>query len=202
LEPGKLTPIRRSNAAALVPRERILIAAARLFRERGYRATTVRDIGREVGIQSGSLFHHFASKEQMLVEMLREAAISLCAGAQARIASSSDPVERLRVLIRFEMECFVGSQTRDYFAVLVSEWRDVPAAIQPELQWHRTRYSEITRDVMEDCLAIGKLRLPPDAAERVLHGITNGAVSWFKSHGRYSVSEFSDIVASLLLAEG
>ena len=49
--------------------------AARLFRERGYEGTTVRDVAAAAGISAGSLFHHFPSKEQMLVEMLREASI-------------------------------------------------------------------------------------------------------------------------------
>lgn len=193
---------RTSKKQTVVPRERILVAAARQFRERGYRAATVRDIGKEVGILSGSLFHHFATKEQILVDMLREATISLCTGIEARLDSVTDPVQRLRVLIRFEMECFAGPQTRDYFAVLVSEWRDVPASVQPELRALRTRYAEISKSVMQACHAAGVLRVPPEAAERVLHGITTGSVSWFKNNGRYTVSEFADIIVSLLLKEG
>ena len=192
---------RRTRKETVVPRERILLAAARQFRERGYRATTVRDIGREVGILSGSLFHHFATKEQILVEMLREAAISLCTGVEARLANVADPVARIQLLIRFEMECFAGTQTRDYFAVLVSEWRDVPASVQPELRALRSRYAVFSRAVLQACHDAGVLRLPPDAAQRVLHGITTGAVTWFKSNGRYSVAEFADIVANLLMKD-
>lgn len=190
--------LHRSKSPA-VPRERILISAARLFRERGYRATTVRDIASEVGILSGSLFHHFDSKEQMLVEMVREAVISMCAGAEALVGPIADPVERLRVLVRFELDCFAGSQTRDYFAVLVSEWRDVPASIQPELRVMRQRYQGLVRSVIDECDAAGQLRLAPDAATKVLHGATTGAVTWFRKSGRYSVDEFARILADLVL---
>ena len=185
----------------VVPRERILIAAARLFRQRGYKATTVRDIAAEVGILSGSLFHHFDSKEQMLVEMVREAVIAMCVGAEALLAPLADPVERLRALVRFELDCFAGSQTRDYFAVLVSEWRDIPASVQPELRSMRQRYLGLVRSVIEQCEAASLLRLAPDAAGLVIHGATTGAVTWFNSSGRYTVDEFARILSDLVLRD-
>ncbi len=54
------------------PRGRLLRAAAHLFREKGYHRTTVRDIASLVGIQSGSLFHHFKSKEDILIQVMKE----------------------------------------------------------------------------------------------------------------------------------
>lgn len=185
----------------LIARERILNAAARLFRDRGYKSTTVRDIAAEVGILSGSLFYHFKSKEQMLVEMVREAVISMCVGAERLIAPISDPVDRLRVLVRFELDCFAGSQTRDYFAVMVSEWRDVPVSVQPEMRVMRQRYQALVRTVIDECDAAGLLRLEPDAAAKVLHGATTGAVTWFRSSGRYGVEEFARILADLVLRD-
>jgi AcrR family transcriptional regulator len=191
----------RPSLAAAVPRERILEAAARLFCARGYQATTVRDIAREVGILSGSLFHHFASKEQMLVEMVREASISMCVGAEAVLAPIDAPVDRLRTLARFELECFVGSRTRDFYAVLVSEWRDVPASVQPELRGLRQRYAKLVGAVLTACHAQGRLRVAPDAASKVLHGVNMSAVSWFRQSGHYTVNEFADIVTGLLLTD-
>jgi len=191
----------RPSVAAAVPRERILAAAARLFCARGYQATTVRDIAREVGILSGSLFHHFASKEQMLVEMVREASISMCVGAEAVLGPIEAPVDRLRALIRFELECFVGNRTRDFYAALISEWRDVPASVQPEMRGLRQRYAGLFGGVLDACHAQGRLRTTPDAASKVLHGVNMSAVSWFRQSGRYSVNEFADIVTSLLLTD-
>ena len=52
-------------------REELLELAAAMFAERGLRATTVRDIADAAGILSGSLYHHFSSKEEMVDEVLR-----------------------------------------------------------------------------------------------------------------------------------
>lgn len=184
-----------------VPRERILATAARLFHERGYQATTVRDVAAAVGIRAGSLFHHFPSKEQMLVEMLREASVSLCVGAEAAVEGLESPQQQLAALIRYELNCFVGDRTKHQYAVLVSEWRDVPPAVQPELQMLRRRYFGVWTDVLEACHARGVLRLDPDAALHVLHGANSGAVLWFRSSGRYTVQGFAAILANLVLTE-
>ncbi|WP_276206930.1 TetR/AcrR family transcriptional regulator [Oceanicoccus sagamiensis] len=54
---------------------RLLSGAAHLFREKGYERTTVRDIANEIGIQSGSLFHHYKSKEEILKAVMTDAVI-------------------------------------------------------------------------------------------------------------------------------
>src|SRR5882757_5262030 len=68
-------------------RERILRAAAHLFRTRGYRGTTTRAISEIVGMLSGSLFHYFKSKEQMLFEVMHEGALSVCVRGDAVVAA-------------------------------------------------------------------------------------------------------------------
>ena len=190
---------RARKPAPLDPRARILAAAARLFKQQGYRATTVRDIGREAGLLSGSLFHHFASKEQMLVEMLREASIALCVGAEARLAEVDEPRARLRTLVRYELDRLVGPRMHDYYAVLISEWRDVPPEVKPELAALRRRYRAIGQSVLQSCAQAGLLRVPADAAALMLHGITTSALSWFDSRGEYSTDEFADQIVRLLL---
>lgn len=195
---------RRSGRPRLqesVPRDSILGEAARLFRERGYQGTTVRDIAAAVGIQPGSLFHHFASKEQLLVEMLREASLSLCIGAESAVDPEAPLPERLGALVHFELNCLVGERTRHRFAVLVSEWRDVPDAARPELQMLRQRYFATWRQLLAECREAGLLRLEPDAALRIIHGANTGAVVWFRKSGRYSTSEFADIVTRLVLVD-
>ena len=196
-EPGSSRPARGGSGA--VPRERILHAAARLFRERGYHRTTVRDIAERVGILSGSLFHHFRSKEEMLREIMREAAISVCLKAEEIVARHPGAVERLRALISLELDCAVAEPSKDYHAVLFMEWREVPETARPEFTMLRSRYARIWRSVLEDCEREGLLRCEPAAASHVLHGAIQGAMTWFKSSGRYSVEQYGDILAGLVL---
>lgn len=63
---------KRKPTTELDTRERILEVAARLFVERGYAGTSVRDIAKELGIANPSLYYHFKSKEEMLAELLAE----------------------------------------------------------------------------------------------------------------------------------
>lgn len=63
---------RRAHRRDSQMRQRILAVAGRLFAERGYGVTSVRDIAKELGIANPSLYHHFASKGDLLAELLRE----------------------------------------------------------------------------------------------------------------------------------
>ncbi len=79
-------------------REELLGLAAAMFAERGLRATTVRDIADAAGILSGSLYHHFSSKEEMVDEMLREFLDWLFARYQQIIDTEPNPLDRLEGL--------------------------------------------------------------------------------------------------------
>lgn len=183
-----------------VPRDRILHAAARLFRERGYQGTTVRDIAEAVGILSGSLFYHFRSKEEILLEIMREAALSLCLRAEDVLHRTEDPAERLKQIIDIELEWMVGDIKKDYLAVLVFEWREVPESAKPEFTRLRVRYHGIWRDVLAQYGKLVPLRIPVDAAARILHGALMGAMTWFRTSGRYSAQEFRDMLVKLVQA--
>lgn len=197
---NKAGNVRRSRHvdAPAVPRDRILHAAARLFRERGYKGTTVRDIADAVGILSGSLFHHFRSKEEMLLDIMREAALTLCIRAEEVISHSPSPVERLQQIIDIELEWMVVDLKKDYLAVLVFEWREVPETAKPEFARLHKRYHDLWIDVLEDYSESVPLRVPLDAAARILHGALMGAMTWFKASGRYSAQEFRDMLIKLV----
>ena len=79
-------------------REELLDLAAAMFAERGLRATTVRDIADAAGILSGSLYHHFASKEEMVDEVLRSFLDWLFARYQLIIDTEPNPLERFKGL--------------------------------------------------------------------------------------------------------
>lgn len=79
-------------------RDELLELAAAMFAERGLKATTVRDIADSAGILSGSLYHHFKSKEQMVEEILRDFLDWLFEKYQQIITTESDPMERLKGL--------------------------------------------------------------------------------------------------------
>src|SRR5213082_3514357 len=96
-------------------RDELLALAARLFAERGYVSTTVRDIADAAGILSGSLYHHFDSKESMVEALLRDFLDRIDARYHAIIARDGDPVDALRALVRAAF----GALATDHAAVAV-----------------------------------------------------------------------------------
>ena len=79
-------------------RDDLLQLAAEMIAERGLKATTVRDIADAAGILSGSLYHHFSSKEEMVDEVLRDFLNWLFDRYQQILDSEANPLERLRGL--------------------------------------------------------------------------------------------------------
>ena len=187
------------NAGADVPRDRILRAAARLFREKGYKGTTVREVAEAAGIQSGSLFHHFASKEEMLLEIMREAFLSVCVRGEEIFFRESDPIRQLRELMRLELDSIINDERKDYHVVLYFDWREAPESAKPELNRYRKRYQRCWQQALEACAAAGKLRCEPAAANHIIYGALRGVMTWFKPGGRYTIEEFGDILMHLVL---
>ncbi len=85
-------------------RDELLDLAATMFAERGLRATTVRDIADSAGILSGSLYHHFSSKEEMVDELLRGFLDWLFARYEEIVATEPNPLERLKGLFMASFE--------------------------------------------------------------------------------------------------
>src|ERR1700751_2522597 len=85
-------------------RDELLDLAASMFAERGLRATTVRDIADSAGILSGSLYHHFSSKEEMVDELLRDFLDWLFDRYQEVVATEPNPLERLKGLFMASFE--------------------------------------------------------------------------------------------------
>ncbi len=103
--PGTVTlgPVTRSSsprtptrASVVARRQQILDAATVVFAEKGILATTVRDIGDRVGMHSGSLYHHFPSKEAMIAAILTPSVATLIDAFDRIVATTDDPVEVLR----------------------------------------------------------------------------------------------------------
>ena len=184
----------------VVPRDRILHAAAKLFHERGYSATTVRDIAAEVGILSGSIFHHFSSKEEMLLEIMNDAALAICIRAEAIIEREQSPEAQLRELIRLEFDSITRETRRHYHGVLFFEWRGLSEPAKASLRRLRKRYQQTWTYVLQRCAAAGRLRCEEQAASLILHGALRNAMTWYSPRGRYTPEQFGEILAHLVLA--
>jgi AcrR family transcriptional regulator len=146
------------------------------------------------------LFYHFRSKEEILLEIMREVALSLCVRVESVLSRNSCPASRLEQLIDIELEWMVGEVKKDYLAVLVFEWREVPDSARSEFKRLHKRYKDLWTGVLQEYSEAVPMRIPPDAAMRILHGALMGAMTWFRSSGRYSAAEFRNMLIKLLQA--
>src|SRR5690349_3161572 len=103
-------------------RELILKTAARLFRERGYENTTVRDLATAVKMQSGSLFFHFASKEDILLSILERGLLRAVAILDRHLSQAKTPREKLSAILHGHLNAVLFEE-RDGFTVVLRDWR-------------------------------------------------------------------------------
>ncbi|MDF3031121.1 MAG: TetR/AcrR family transcriptional regulator [Moraxellaceae bacterium] len=180
------------------PRGRVLRAAAHLFRTQGYERTTVRDLARVVGIQSGSLFHHFKTKEDILCAVMEEGIRFNHERMREAVATGKGPREQLRNLILAELESILG-ETGDAMTVLVYEWNSVTPERQNELLKMRGDYEAFWLDVLGDAKQLGLLRHDPFITRRLLAGAIGWTRTWYKRKGPVTLAQLAEMVLEMAL---
>ncbi|WBU40201.1 MULTISPECIES: TetR/AcrR family transcriptional regulator [Marinobacter] len=179
-------------------RGRLLKEAARLFRDKGYERTTVRDLAAAVGIQSGSLFHHFRTKEEILKAVMVETIRLNTALMQAAADSEESPRGKLRALVRSELESING-QTGEAMAVLVYEWRSLSEGSQVQVLELRGIYEGLWLSVLEELNELGQLKADPFIVRRMLTGALSWTVTWYKpERGGLTLDGLTDQVMAML----
>jgi AcrR family transcriptional regulator len=182
------------------PRQRqIEDAASALFRDRGYAATSVRDIARAVDIQGASLYAHVASKEDVLWSIVRRAADRFRDGIEAAADDRGlAPSERLRRMIRAHVEIVtseLGSAT-----VFLHEWRFLGDARRTEVLTRRDAYERSFRSTIEEGIAAGEFATGDSAlTARMLLSTLNGIALWYRPDGQLSPAQIADHVAEMTL---
>lgn len=182
------------------PRGRVLRAAAYLFHEQGYARTTVRELAQIVGIQSGSLFHHFKTKDDILCAVMEEAIIYNLAQMKLAIEVGQTAAERLKGLIRAELESINGN-TSNAMAVLVYEWNAISRAQQEPLLAMRQEYETLWLNVLEDLKQQGHVHHDTFIWRRLISGATFGTALWYKPNGRISLEELTEITLAMALGQ-
>jgi AcrR family transcriptional regulator len=181
-------------------RDEILTIAAELFAERGFAATTVREIADAAGILSGSLYHHFDSKESMADELVHEMLDRVLAVYRRIVATDVEPEEALHALVR---EAFVAiADDRATVALMVNEWNLFTQ--YPRFSYLREIEEETERlwvSVLERGAAEGSFRRELDA--RMLYRMMRDAiwvsVRWYRPDGPDGPEQLADAYVDVLV---
>lgn len=179
-------------------RGRLLAAAARLFREKGYAGTTVRDIAGALGILSGSLFHHFRSKEDILFAMMEAVIAAMRRDLEAALATARSPQDRVRALIAVEL-AYLHGPASDATSVLFHDWRALSPARQAPLLQGRDAYFALWHETLDEARVAGLTPLEPEILRQLLHGALAWTSFWYRTDGGLTLDDLTDRALAMAL---
>ncbi|GAA2302417.1 TetR/AcrR family transcriptional regulator [Nonomuraea roseoviolacea subsp. roseoviolacea] len=196
-------PAKRQRAGSSGPaserRDHLVKLAAEIFARKGFQATTVREIATEAGILSGSLYHHFDSKETIVDEVLSTFLDDLIARYRAALESGSDPRTVLSEMVR------IGFGTlephRAAITVMQNDWNYLR-------QFERFNYLVKAEDEVEQMWvaqikagqAAGQFRadVDPKLTYRMIRDTIWVAVRWFRPGGRLNTTGLAEHYITVL----
>lgn len=184
-------------------RQAIEDVASDLFRERGYAATSIRDIARALSVQGASLYAHVTSKEDVLWAIVDRAATrferaAAVAEAEAAERRPGDPAEALAALVRSHIGVLTEHVAET--GVFVHEWRALGPDRRAAILARRDAYQARFRRRIDDGISIGAFAMtdPSIAASTILSAI-NGVATWYDPRGRLPAGRIEDHLVDLSL---
>jgi AcrR family transcriptional regulator len=152
-------------------RVQLLDAAARLFCQRGFHATSMRDIAKSADMLSGSIYYHFDSKQEMLLAVYAEGARRIGELVDAAVARESDPWKRLEAASAAHLNA-LSIIHRDYAQVMIRTLPQEGDGIWAQLRDIRRAYEARFRELID------ALPLPPEVDRHYLRLMLIGALNW------------------------
>ncbi|HYX52133.1 MAG TPA: TetR/AcrR family transcriptional regulator [Candidatus Limnocylindrales bacterium] len=176
-------PSTRGRQAAQEPESRydrqlarVLEHAAKIFCDKGYEGASMRDLSRACGMSLAGLYHYFESKEELLYRIQKHAFETIIENAKSRLASASDPEERVRVFIENHLEYFLAN--KEAMKVLTHEDETLKNGRGAEIRAIKREYYRICFELLEDLKREQGLQFPVRLAVLSLFGMVNWIYTW------------------------
>ena len=179
-------------------RAEICRTAARIFRQRGFDATSVSDIARALKMTKAGLYHYFTSKEELLLEIMMFGLDNVRDEVIIPARAIRDPEERLRQIIILHGKITTRAEGS---VAQVDEIRALPPFAQKKVRELQRKYFDLVRDTLRELKAAGRLR---DVDVTVAAFSTIGMIlwlpRWFRQDGRLNPEQAATEIANLALA--
>lgn len=180
-------------------RDQIVGAAADLFREHGYRSTTLDHIAARLGMSKATLYAYFRAKEEILAAISRETIEGFTRELGLVLRSDLAPEDKLRRIVREHVRYVIAN--RSFLTVFFSEEPNLPARLRRALALQKDRYDKGVESVVADGIRRGVFRDgPPRLVVFGLLGMVNWIYKWYNPRGRWGAEEIS--AAFLAMVEG
>ncbi len=178
-------------------REEILTLAGHLFSQRGYHATSMRELARHLNLQGGSLYAHINSKEELLLEVVRQAAERFL-GVLEEAGRERDPKARFKALVRGHLR--VIAQELPRATVFFHEWKHLSPPLLEEAKALRRRYEEGVQGIIQEGVDQGVFRVENlRLATLFVLSALNWTYQWYRPDGPLSLEEIAETYARMLL---
>ena len=172
-------------------RGQLIRESARLFRQKGFEATSVRDIAAATGLQSGSWVYHFKTKQDILAAVMEEGLQRALERIEAIGRDQLPPREQFRALLRAHLDTILAPG-QDFIPVLLYEWRSLEAKSRPRVVALQRRYEAVWEKVIAQLRRSGDWVQPTRVDRLLMFGALNWMAHWYRPDGPFDVSELAD----------
>jgi len=179
--------------------ERLFDTAAALFWRGGYSATTTREIAAALGIQQASLYHHMASKEDLLYRICLSSLDPFLVDVPATVRKVECPLERIRLFIRAHLTTLLRYQQRN--VTFLTELRSLSRRHRTEVLALRDKYEHFSRSTLESAQATGAIRkdISVKYLSLALMSMLNYAALWFRREKALNEEQLAEIFTRVYL---
>lgn len=174
-------------------RQALIAEAARLFRGKGFDGTSTRDIAAAAGMQSGSPFYFFQSKQALLHAVMQEGmarAEASQAVALKALGARAPAQDRLRTLVRHHFEVLLGEGS-DFIPVMLYEWRSLTPEQRQDINMQKDAYEAAWMPALRTLHRAGRLKAKPDVARLLIFGALHWAVQWYSDDGPLTLDDIT-----------
>ena len=178
-------------------RDAILRAAARLFRERGFADTGMRDIAEAADLSAANLYHYFDGKPHLLYYCQDRALDRMLAAVESARQAGLSTTERLRLVLENHLQTLLDEVEG---ATAHLQIDSLPPALRDSIVKKRDRYERALRQLITDGIASGELvDSDPAIITRAMLGAMNWTVTWFRPDGTDSAVEVGEVISRFLV---
>lgn len=166
------------------PRQEILRAAARLFQQQGYDATSMNDVAAALKLSKGGLYHHFQSKDEILFNLMNHAMDITEENVLKPVMAIPDPEQRLRSLIRRHIAVVLSERERE-ITVLLHENHPLPPTLRKRINARKKDYIHFLENLVAEVQRArgSQGTVTPRAAAFALLGMLNWIYQWYRPEG-------------------
>ena len=180
-------------------KEQVLRTAERLFAQRGFHATSIRDIADALNLKGGSLYAHIESKEDLLWEIVSSAADRFFAAVEPIARADLVTVEKIRRIIGAHVG--VITSNLDAAAVFTNEWRNLGDERRAAFAARRDEYEGLLRDMIRACIEEGTFAaVDHKCATLLILSSMNWIYQWYRPDGPMTPEEIARKLTDLLFS--